>query len=142
MNSIRSFIARNKFDKLDEPKFKYKVGGDGKAEAEFRLSSNMKATGFTKIFMQIDGHLWGVERGKKSNGKIELKIQTSYQHDYNNGFDPNSGTQRWMAKTIFYPNVGKGVALGDLKGEGKKNAERLGNGLLNEIKTFIGVECL
>ncbi|MBN1175443.1 hypothetical protein JXA48_02255 [Candidatus Woesearchaeota archaeon] len=141
MNVIRSYYAKNKFDKLDEPKFKYKVGGGGKAEVEFTLFSEMKATGFTKVSLTIDGHMWNVERGKPTNGKVQLKIQSGFIHDYGKGFDENSKLQRFMLQKIYTP-TGKGVAYADVKSEGKKNAEKVANGLLNEIKSFIGVECV
>jgi len=142
MAVIRSYYASVKIDKLDEPKFKYKVGGGGKAELEFKLYGDMKATGYTKIFLQIEGHMWNVERGKPSNGKIELKIQSGFIHDYAKGYDENSALHRWMLGKIHKPNKGKGMAFADLKAEGKKNAEKVANNLLTKIKSFIGVECV
>lgn len=141
MNVIRSYYAKVKIDKLDEPKFKYKVGGGGKAEVEFKFYGDMKATGYTKIILKVEGHLWSVERGKPSNGKVELKIEAGFIHDYGKGFDEKSKVHRWMQRRL-YTEDGKGMSYADIKAEGKKNAEKVANGLLSEIKSFIGVECV
>lgn len=141
MAVILSYYAKNKFDKLDEPVFKYKVGGGGKAEVEFKFYSDMKATGYTKQILKIQGHLWSVERGKPTNGKVELKISAGFIHDYGKGFNPDSKVHNWMQKKL-YTESGKGMSYGDIKAEGKKNSEKIANGLLAEIKSFIGVECV
>jgi hypothetical protein len=142
MNVIRSYYAKVKIDKLDEPKFKYKVGGGGKAEVEFKFKGDMKVTGFTKMLLKVEGHLWNVVRDKPSNGKVEIKIEAGFIYDYGKGFAPENKTHRWMLEKVTQPKKGKGIAFGDLKAEGKKNAENTANGLLTEIKSFIGVECV
>lgn len=142
MELIRSYFASVKMDKLDEPKFKYKVGGGGKAEVEFKLEGEVKVSGYTKVKLVIEGHLWSVERGKPSNGKIDLKIQTFFLSDYAGSYDGDSKLKKWMHKKINNPSVGEGLAFGDIKAEGKKNGEKIGNTLLAKIKKFIGVECV
>jgi hypothetical protein len=141
MSLIRSYYSTVKISKLDEPKFKYKVGGNGKAEVEFKLYGDMKATAYTKIILVVEGHMWSVVRDKPTDGKIELKIEAGFIQDYGSGFNDKNKVHKWMQKKLYSENR-KGMAYDDLKAEGKKNADKVANGLLTQIKKFIGVECV
>lgn len=156
---IRGFYARHKFMKLDEPKFKYKVGGGG-AEVEFKFHGDRKITHYIRAHLYVEGHMWNVKRqevvenGKKvirTNGRAEFKISGEFELDYRNRFKevkPGAkaydkfyhGLDKWMQSKL--DDEGVGLQYENNKTNGKNFVQKLLIKLSDEIKTFLKMECV
>lgn len=159
MKLIRGYFARMKFDKVDEPKYKYNAKSSG-VEFEFRMLSERKVTHYIRIHMRVDGHIWNmkrqevVEEGKKvmrSNGRLELKITGEFELDYrgrfkevkpgDKGYDRFAHSlDKWMQDTL--DKEGTGLMFGDNKATGKGFVEKMIIKFADEIKTFLKMECV
>ena len=159
MALIRGYYRKNKFLKLDEPKFKYKVGGGG-AEVEFKFQGERKITHYIRAHMYIEGHMWKVKReevvegGKKvlrSNGRGEFRISGKFELDYRDRFkelNPGDsgydkfyhGLDKWMQSKLDADAVG--LQYGDNKVSGKKYVQKLIIRFGDEIKKFLKMECI
>ena len=145
MALLRKFFAEYRFEKVNEPKFKFKVGGTG-AEAEFRIKGFRIVSEYIKITLQIDGHVWGIKRtlkefhGEKklvTSGKIQLQLSAKIGLDYNKLFDSSKkkGAEKklieWMHQRLDDPYMGMQF------GENYVNGLAFTRGILNDLSTRI-----
>jgi hypothetical protein len=156
---LRSFYARAKIT-IEEPKFKYKVGGNG-AEVEFEFQGNLKVTHYIRVNLYVSGKAFDVDPkpvvidGKKkmmTQGKIELKFQGSYELDYPGMYKLEEDKNKNALPTLrnkalkqmkeLIDNPDYGLAYGDNKALGKKNMQKLIEKFHKETKQFLGMECV
>lgn len=142
---IRDFYSSVKMD-IREPKFKHK--GGGAAEVEFKFEGDRKTTHYIKVYLYVEGHFWDVNMqevviaGKKTratNGKLELKINSSFEMDYPGMFDEKKKFHNWMKQKLDSPD---GLQAGDTKAVSKKFCEQMINKLANQIKKHLNMACV
>jgi len=149
---LRSFYRRARMA-IQEPKFKFKNGGNG-AEVEFKFKGDLKVTPYIKIYLEIEGHGFDVKQkeviidNKKrmmTGGKMELKFQGKVNLDWAEMYEDkkSSAFRQKMLKTLqeFMDNP-DGVSFGDNKVWGKKNIQKLVTKFHKETKEFLGMECV
>lgn len=155
---LRSFYGRTKMI-LEEPKFKYKVGGTG-AEVEFKFEGNLKVTHYIKVYMVIEGKGFDVSPksvvvdGKKkmmTEGKMQIKFQGNFELDYPGMYDVEmeKGKEKNTIRNKalkqmkdLLENPEYGLKYGDHKGLGKKNMQKLIEKYHKETKQLLGMECV
>ena len=142
---IRDFYSSVKMD-IREPKFKHK--GGGAAEVEFKFEGDRKTTHYIKVYLYVEGHFWDVnmqemtiagEKTKATNGKLELKINASFELDYPEMFDQKNKFHKWMKEKLDSP--ADGLQTGDVKTYSKKFCEQMVNKLAGQIKKHLNMSC-
>lgn len=132
---------------IEEPKFKYKVGGGGK-EIEFVFKGDRKITIFGKITAEVNGFIWNAKekevvidgvKTKITTGRIKLVFQGTVILDWTKMFDPKtSKVNKFLNK--FLNTQEKGLLSKENKYYFKYLGIELGK-FHASVKEFLKMEC-